>query len=154
SVVNYMQITYATLPSGSVVESFDPSADTSAEAARLGATGVDPKGSEPDISDEVEIALAAAQSQTVWEHDGPETIVRFELFAPERAEIPLGLRLQIAWDGASAAQVDAPLDELFAASLGAAAGSIAYGRDGDRLYVSLPMPFHAHAQIVLRNDGD
>ena len=153
SVPNYVQITYASLPPGASVSSFDPAADASAAAAALAATGGDPKSTVPTRSDEVELSVGAGASQVVWDRAGPATIVRFEILAPPGAEIPVGLRLQMTWDGASAPQVDTPLDELFCASLGPAARSIAYGRDGDRLYLYLPMPFRSHARIVLRNDG-
>ena len=40
------------------------------------------------------------------------------------------------------------------ASLGPAARSLAFGRDGDRFYCYFPMPFRSRARIVVRNDGD
>jgi hypothetical protein len=75
------------------------------------------------------------------------------LLAPAGASIPLDLRLQATWDGASQPQVDVPLDELFGAALGEAAQGFALGREGDRFYCYFPMPFLASARIELRNDG-
>jgi hypothetical protein len=37
--------------------------------------------------------------------------------------------------------------------LGAGARSLAFGRDGDRWYFYLPMPFESGARLVLRNEG-
>src|SRR6185295_15492272 len=67
--------------------------------------------------------------------------------------VPTGLRLRGTFDDAAAPQVDAPLDDLFGASLGAGARSFAFGRDGDRYYCWFPMPFSSAARLELRNDG-
>jgi hypothetical protein len=64
------------------------------------------------------------------------------------------VKVQASWDGAAPAQIDAPLDDFFAASLGPAARSLAFGRDADRFYFYLLMPFRSGARILLQNDGD
>ena len=142
TVPNWMHVTYAKLPPGTAVESFDPVADSGAAAAVLADVGHDPKKAVPTREDEVDLDVAPGAAQAVWETGGAGAILRLELTAPAGAEIPLGLRLQAFFDGASAPQFDAPLDDLFGASLGPAARSLAFGRDGDRFYFYFPMPYH------------
>ena len=108
----------------------------------------------PSREDEVGLDVAPGAAQAVWETGGAGAILRLELTAPAGAEIPLGLRLQAFWDGAAAPQVDAPLDDLFGASLGPAARSLAFGRDGDRFYFYFPMPFRRGRAPRLLNDGE
>ncbi len=108
----------------------------------------------PTREDEVDLDVAPGAAQAVWETGGAGAILRLELTAPAGAEIPLGLRLQAFFDGASAAQFDAPLDDLFGASLGPAARSLAFGRDGDRFYFYFPMPYRRGARLSLLNQGE
>lgn len=91
--------------------------------------------------------------QTVWSRAGTETVVRLELLAPGGIDIPIGLRFRAAFDGAPQPQVDVPLDDLFGASLGAGARSIAFGRDGDRFYCWFPMPFRTSARFDVENQS-
>ncbi len=154
TVPNWVHISFARLPSDQVITSFDPSGDTSGAAALLAAAGTAPPGTPPTLHAEIDLAVAAHGEAVLWERDGPGTVLRLELLAPAASEIPLGLRLQAYWDGASEPQVDAPLDDLFGAGLGPAARSLAFGRDGDRFYFYFAMPFRAGARLVLRNDGD
>jgi len=151
-IIDWVQVSYTTLPPDSTIASFDPSVDTSASAALLSAVGTDPKGIEPTIVDEADLAIDASRSDVVWEHDRAATILRLELFAPPAAEIPVGLRLRAVWDDTDLA-VDAPLDALFGADLGAAAQALAFGRDGDRFYFYFPMPFRRAARLIVDNDG-
>jgi hypothetical protein len=153
NVPNWVHVTWTRLPPGTALASFDPAADTSEAAQRLAATGADPKGIAADEEKSIALDVAAGASSTLWTRDGPGTVLAFELLAPPGHDIPTGLRLQARFDGAAEPQIDAPLDDLFGASLGPAAKSIAFGRDGDRFYLYLPMPFHERAELVLRNDG-
>lgn len=154
TVPNWVQITYAKLPPEQSIESFDPSADTSAAAAVLEAVGSDPKSRTPTSTDTMALNVAPGAVQTVWQRDGAGAILRLELLAPAGAEIPTRLRLQATWDDAAAPQVDAALDDFFGAGLGPAARSLAFGRDGDRFYCYFTMPFRSRARIAVRNDGD
>ncbi|MBI3783770.1 MAG: DUF2961 domain-containing protein [Deltaproteobacteria bacterium] len=153
-IPNYLNITYTRLPPDRAVESSDLQIDAQATAQVLAAVGTDPKALEPSVVTNVALNVAAGSQQTIWDHAGPGTVLRFELFAPRDAEIPTGLRLQAWWDGASLPQVDAPLDDFFGAPLGPAARSLAFGRVGDRFYIYFTMPFWRSAHLVLRNDGD
>jgi hypothetical protein len=154
TVPNWLHITFARLPPAQSIDSFDPLADSSTAAAILATVGSDPKSSEPNLHAEVALDVAAGASQALWERTGPGTVLRLELLAASAAaEIPTGLRLRASWDGAATPQVDAPLDDLFAAGLGPAARSLAFGQDGDRFYFYFAMPFRSAARLVLRNDG-
>jgi len=150
-VPNWLQVSFTRLPPNHAVASFDPTLDVSAVAARLAQAG-DPSTTVPPTSSaEVAVAVAPGTTQTLWTGTGPGTIVRLELLAPAGADVPLGLRLRAAFDGATT--VDAPLDEMFGASLGDGARSIAYGRDGDRFYCYFPMPFAHTAALELQHTG-
>jgi hypothetical protein len=107
----------------------------------------------PSATDEVAVSVEPASEQVLWERTGAGTIVRLELLGPMATDVPTGLRLQAVFDGAPDPQIDVPLDDLFGASLGPGARSLAFGRDGDRWYFYLPMPFASGVRLVLRNDG-
>lgn len=150
-VPNWLQVSYTRLPPTHAVASFDPTLDVSAVAARLAQAGDPSTTREPTRTDEVAVSVATGATQPLWSATGPGTIVRLELLAPAGADVPLGLRLRGTFDGTTS--IDAPVDEMFGASLGAGARSIAYGRDGDRYYLYLPMPYASTAALELRNDG-
>jgi hypothetical protein len=152
-IIDWMQITWASLPPDAAVESFDPAADSGPTAAALAAVGSDPKDVEPSEVEEVDLAIDSGGSDVVWERSRGGTILRLELLAPPGSDIPVRLRLRAVWDDAEQPQVDAPLDGLFGADLGAAARSLAFGRDGDRFYFYFPMPFHRAARLLVDNDG-
>lgn len=154
NVPNWVHITAARLPADTVIDSFDPDADTTAAAAQVAAVGEDPKSIAPTIETAIDLDVPATGMQVAWQHDGPGTIVRLELHAPAGVDIPIGLHLQAYWDDAPTAQVDVPADDFFGASLGHGAHSLAFGQDGDRYYCYFPMPFHRSARLVVRNDGD
>jgi hypothetical protein len=153
NVPNWVHVTYARLPLGTEVTSFDPAADTSSAAATLAASGTDPKGIAPEIEIDQEVDLAPGESATIWQREGAGTVLRLEVVAPGDLDIPTGLRLEARWDGAVEPQVDAPLDDVFAAALGPGARSLAFGRDGGRYYLYFPMPFRRSAEVTLRNAG-
>jgi hypothetical protein len=153
TVPNWMHVTYAKLPPATAVESFDPLADSSAAAAILADAGHDPKRAVPTRTDDIDLDVAPGAAQALWATEGAGAILRLELSAPAGAEIPLELRLQAFFDGAAAAQVDVPLDDLFGASLGPAARSLAFGHDGDRFYFYFPMPYRRGARLSLLNQG-
>lgn len=152
---HWLQITWAHLPPDMDVASFSPAEDVSGTVATLAAAGSDPKGIAADLDETTDLALAPGTSAVVWRHDGPGTVLSLELEAPAAgdADIPTGLALEATWDGAAEPQVAAPLDDLFGASLGPGARSLAFGRDGARYYFYFPMPFRSSARIALRNDG-
>lgn len=150
-VPNWLQVGFTRLPPAQAVASFDPTLDVSAVAARLAQAGDPSTTREPSRTDEAAVSVAAGATQALWSGTGPATIVRLELLAPAGADVPLGLRLRGTFDGTTT--IDAPLDEMFGASLGTGAHSIAYGRDGDRCYLYFPMPFASTAALELRNDG-
>jgi hypothetical protein len=152
-VPNWLQITWTRLPRDAAVASFDPAAEPGALAAALRAAGTDPKGIAAEIEDEREPILSPGESTTVWEHDGPGTVLSLEVLAAGDLDLPTGLVLEARWDDAASPQVAAPLDDLFGASLGPGARSLAFGRDGGRYYLYFPMPFQRSARITLRNDG-
>jgi len=150
-IIDWVQISHVALPPDTAIDSFDPTVDSETTAAALAAVGADPKDIEPATVDDVPLDLDTGASAEVWQRRGAGTILRFELFAPPGEEIPVGLRLRGLWDDAGEAQVDAPLDGLFGADLGAAARSLAFGRDGDRFYFYFPMPFRHSAQLFIDN---
>ena len=152
---HWLQITWTHLPLDTAVKSFDPALDVRTTVATLAASGADPKGIAPDQDETSTITLDPGASTALWERDGPGTVLSLELAAPDGQDldIPTGLVLEARWDGASEPQVAAPLDDLFGASLGPGAKSLAFGRDGGRYYLYFPMPFRRSARIALRNDG-
>jgi hypothetical protein len=153
TVPNWLQITFSRLPPDQAVTSFDPLGDTRRVAALLASAGDPATSVAPSAIDEVEPSVAPATTQTLWSRSGSGAIVRLELLAPAGADVPTGLRLRATFDAAAMPQVDAPLDDLFGASLGPGARSIAFGRDGDRYYCYFPMPFRRAARLELRNDS-
>lgn len=153
TVPNWLQVTFSRLPPDHAVASFDPAADTSAVAARLAAAG-DPSTSVPPArSEDVPVTVPPGATAPLWRGSGPGSVVRLELLAPGDVDVPVGLRLLAAFDDAQAPQVDAPLDDVFGASLGAGARGVAFGRDRGRYYSYFVMPFARAAAIALRNDG-
>jgi hypothetical protein len=148
---NWLHVGFTRLPANQPVTSFDPTIDVTAAAARLAQAGAPGTTVTPTTTVETAVAVAPGATQTVGRDDGPGTIVRLELLSPPGADVPLGLRLRGTFDGTTT--IDAPLDELFGAALGAGAKSIAFGRDGDRYYCYFPMPYDEHAELELRNDG-
>jgi len=150
-VPNWLHVSFARLPPTHAVASFDPGLDVSAVAAQLAQAGDPSTTVTPTRSTEVAVAVAPGATQPLWTDAGPGTIVRLELLAPAGAHVPLGLRLRGTFDGVTT--IDAPLDEMFGASLGAGARSIAYGRDGDRYYCYFPMPFQSSASLEVENAG-
>lgn len=153
-VPNWVQITWTRLAGNADVTSFEPTLDASSATTELSsAGGSDPKRLTPDLTDERELAVQPSASVSVWEHDGAGTLLSLELLAPGDVDIPTGLVLEATWDGAAEPQLAAPLDDLFGASLGPGARSLAFGRDGGRYYLYFPMPFAQSARIAIRNDG-
>jgi len=152
---HWLHVGYTRLPVDARVASFDPAQDTSATAAALAAAGNDPKDLVPDVEHEQVLDVAPGASAVIWQHDGPGTMLSFELLAPggADADLPTGLVLDAWWDDAADPQVSAPLDDLFGAALGPGARSLAFGRDDGRYYLYFPMPFFSRARIELRNDG-
>ena len=152
TVPNWLQVTFARLPPDQAVTSFDPAMDAASVAALLARAGDPATSVPPTATEQVDLSVAPGATQTLWQWSGRATVVRLELLAPPGADVPVGLRLRGTFDGAAMPQLDAPLDDLFGASLGAGARSLAFGRDGDRYYCYLPMPFGSTARLELRND--
>lgn len=152
-VPNWLQVTYSKTPPDQAVASFDPAADLGAVRSRLAAAGDPSTTITPTDVGEVTPSIPHGATQTIWQRTGAASIVRLELLAPAGADIPVGLRLRATFDGAPTPQVDAPLDDLFGASLGSGARSIAFGRDGDRFYCYFPMPFSTSARIDVENQS-
>lgn len=152
---HWLHVGYTRLPLDADVASFDPTTDTSGVASALAAAGRDPKDIAPDVESEEEIAITPGESAEIWRQDGPGTVLSLEVLAPGDADLdlPTGLVLEATFDGVPEPQVSAPLDDLFGASLGPGAKSLAFGRDGGRYYLYFPMPFFADARIALRNHG-
>jgi len=153
-VPNYLNVTWTRLPRNANVTSFQPEDDTSALAAQLASAGAeDPKGVTPDLDVEGPLQIAPGSEAVLWEREGPGTVLGLELFPPGSDEIPEGLVLEGTWDGAPEPQVAAPLSDLFGASLGEGARSIAFGRESGRFYFYFPMPFARSARLSIRNHG-
>jgi hypothetical protein len=153
TVPNWLHVTFARLPPDQAVASFDPRGDTTALAGLVASAGDPATTRTPDASDDVALSVAPGATVTPWSHAGAGTIVRLELLAPAGSPIPTDLRLRAVFDDAAVPQVDAPLDDLFGASLGPGARSLAFGQDGDRYYCYFPMPFAGAARIELENAG-
>jgi hypothetical protein len=149
---NWIQITFAKLPPDQAVASVNSLADTSAAAALLASAGDPATTVMPSASDEVALSVSPGATVIPWGHTGRGTVVRLELLAPAAdTPVPLGLRLRATFDDAARPQIDAPLDDLFGASLGAGARSLAFGQDGDRYYCYFPMPFARAVRFELEN---
>jgi hypothetical protein len=152
TVPNWAQVTFSRLPPDQAVGSFAPDEDPTATVGLLARAGSPATTVTPTRTDEVAVAVDAGAETTLWQRDGAGTVVRFELLGPAGADLPPGLRLLARFDG-FVPQIDVPLDDLFGASLGPGARSLAFGRDGDRWYCYFPMPFADGARFSLRNDG-
>jgi len=153
TVPNWVQVTYSRLPPDQAVASFDPGADTARVAALLAQAGEPSTTVAPSRTDEVTVSVDAGAESNLWERSGSGTVVRLELMGAPGADVPPGLRLRATFDAAGTPQIDVPLDDLFGASLGTGAHSLAFGQDGERWYCYFPMPFENGARVTLRNDG-
>jgi hypothetical protein len=153
TVPNWLQVTFSRLPPDHAVASFEPTSDLGAVAALLARAGDPATTVTPTTTEEVSADLAPGGTRVLWSRTRSGTIVRLELRGPAAVELPTGLRLLASFDGAARPQVAAPLDDLFGASLGPGARSLAMGRDDDRYYCYFPMPFRTGARLELANDG-
>ncbi|MDB4990111.1 MAG: hypothetical protein JWN04_5289 [Myxococcaceae bacterium] len=104
------------------------------------------------------VMLAPGAERVVFEQRGPATIEAFSLTTPSLALLE-PIRVRVFWDGADEPAIDLPARELFGSALAApevASSWLAAQQvhDGLRLTLALPMPFAAHAKVVLSNAGD
>jgi hypothetical protein len=180
---NYWQITYTTYPPATEVKTLQwpPSADERREIDRTSRAWLKAESTPPDppASPAVDksFALASGASETIA-IQGCGVIRQFRMSVePPTADVLLGLRLQIAFDGAEWPSVDAPVGLFFgnayagggrelaspAAVLGRRPGGIArystdfssllLGAKGSEAYSCFPMPFRRGASIRLSNQS-
>ena len=164
----YYQITYTTLPKGTVLPPLSDATKADAVVAlkaldrySSGGLGQDPAGeregqriSKHNVSAEPRSALTVARLT------GPRaiTVIRVKAAFADRADQMAALRhlvLRITWDGEDAPAVWCPLGDFF----GTAPGinnykSLPLGMTEDGFYAFWYMPFAKSAHVELINEGD
>ena len=151
----YYNITCQLFDDDAGIVTFDGTQDTSAAVAAWSAAGQDPKPDHGALEERLETGLNPGAEIVAADLQGPGMIqqIVLELANPTAAAMA-GLRLRIAWDGATGWAVDAPVGAFFGSGLGpATARGLAAGIIGPRFYCYFPMPFRRSARLVLRNTG-
>jgi hypothetical protein len=166
---SYFHFNYSTFPRGVTVPTFTRNLTPAEQGALanvddffMNHLGSDPAGRRAgEITTTNSYTLAPGKSVTPLDVSGPGAITAFKVRVPgmtatkDQWTALRALTVSMAWDGETNASVWAPLGDFF----GSACGYIPFtalplGKlTNGWMYCYWYMPFAAHAQIVLGNDG-
>ncbi len=156
---HWYNFTYHTFSEDEGIQSWTPGQDETAllslwDAKKL---GQDPKPGGDNRERSTSVALPAGGRVTLARLNGAEAITSLRLSVkPANEEILFQTWLKMTWDGASSAQVEAPLGAFFGAhrtALQASFASLLLGYSPASMYSYFPMPFWKSAKIELENRG-
>lgn len=153
---NFYNITYHRFDTIPETAAFTGTEDYSKVIKMWRNVGKPPVSFKADIEKTDEIILSAGTTAALWDYKGAGAIRAFYCQVLDGdAKKWNNCRVKMYWDGATGAQVDAPLGEFFGSAFGprnvrslAAGMTIDFGG-----YCFLPMPFWKSAVLKIENQG-
>ena len=157
---HWYSFTFHTFTDDSGIESWTPGQDETAllsswDAAKL---GQEPKPAGDEWERNISTSLPAGGRARLADVNGAGAITSLRMsIEPANEETLFQTWLNITWDSASSAQVEAPLGAFFGAhrtALQASFASLLLGYSPSSMYAYFPMPFWKSARIELENRGN
>lgn len=157
---HWYNFTYHTFTEDRDIQSWTPGQDESALLSLWDKNklGQDPKPAGGEWERKSSLSLPAGGRVSLADVDGAGAITSLRMnIEPVNEETLFQTWLKISWDGASPAQIEAPLGAFFGAhrtALEASFASLLVGYSPALMYSYFPMPFWKSAKIELENRGN